>query len=54
MPAVEYDGVAEFWVESIEHWQKLWTDEEFLKGVAGKDQSMDICSEDKLVTKLRR
>jgi hypothetical protein len=50
MPAVEYDGVAEFWVESIENWKKLWADEEFLKGVEGMNQSMHIYPPDKSVT----
>ncbi|KFH42514.1 hypothetical protein ACRE_067360 [Hapsidospora chrysogenum ATCC 11550] len=32
----EYDGVAEFWLDSLEDWRKLWADPEFTEAVAGK------------------
>lgn len=35
-PMVEYDGVAEFWFDSLEDWKKLWADEEFAASLDGK------------------
>lgn len=35
-PPVDYDGVAEFWVESLEDWKKLWADEEFTATLEGE------------------
>lgn len=36
LPQPEFDGVAEFWVDSLEDRRKLWTDPEFTQALAGK------------------
>ncbi|KAI6784980.1 uncharacterized protein J7T54_008074 [Emericellopsis cladophorae] len=35
VPRVDFDGVAEFWVDSMEDWRKLWNDEEFTRVLQG-------------------
>lgn len=32
---MEYDGVAEVWVDSLEDWKAIVADTEFVKAVAG-------------------
>jgi hypothetical protein len=36
MAVLDFDGVAEVWVDSIEDWKEIVSDEEFIKAVAGK------------------
>jgi hypothetical protein len=42
IPVLEYDGVAEVWVDSLEDWMSVVTSPQFLKEVARKLRSAPV------------
>jgi hypothetical protein len=36
IPVMEYDGIAEVWVDSMEDWMKVVSDPDFVKVIAGE------------------
>jgi hypothetical protein len=36
IPVMEYDGIAEVWVDSLEDWKAIVSDADFAKEVAGE------------------
>ena len=39
IPVLEFDGIAEVWVDSLEDWKEIVTDPDFVKYIAGKSAS---------------
>ncbi|KAH6673037.1 EthD domain-containing protein [Halenospora varia] len=37
MPVVDYDGIAEVWVDTMEDWKAIVSDEEFIKFIAADE-----------------
>jgi hypothetical protein len=38
IPVMEYDGIAEVWLDSIEDWKEIVSDESFVKIIAGRSK----------------
>ena len=36
VPVLDFDGIAEVWVESVEDWKVITGDEEFVRVIAGE------------------
>jgi hypothetical protein len=36
IPVMEYDGIAEVWVDNMEDWKEVVSDPDFVKKIAGK------------------
>jgi hypothetical protein len=36
IPVMEYDGIAEVWVDSLEDWKEVVSDPDFVKVIAGR------------------
>lgn len=51
-PVMDYDGIAEVWVDSFEDWKEIVSDPEFVKQVAGEFGNHRSLSLDVILTKV--
>jgi EthD domain len=47
IPVMQYDGIAEVWLDSLDDWRAIVSDPEFVKNIAGESFLINGCVSDR-------